>query len=283
MVGDLVSALRLIPQRRRWHWAVLVPLALAAAILESLGAGVILTLGTIVADPSRVSGVSFVARVAGRLPAAGPRTLIMTVSAGVLCFYLARGILLIAFAWVQEAIVQRTASEVAGRALHAYLTAPYVFHLRRNSAGLIHTIGHSVEIVFTSGLGSAVSIATEGLTLCGLIAVLAAAAPAATLVSVAALGLILLVPLGLIRDEARRIGAEIKTLDEALFQHLQQCLASFKEVRVLGAEGHFEARRSPRIGTVLRRSRRARARCRPGCACSSKRPFSLRSSSPSSS
>ena len=239
MLRDLVRALHLIPRRRRWQWVVLIPLALAAAALESMGAGVVLTLGTIVAEPARAVSLPVVSRIAAWLPRAAPQDLIITATAGVVVFYIARGLLLTLFAWVQETVVQRTASEVARRLLAAYLAAPYVFHLRRNSARLIQAAGHSVEAVYSSGLGAAVNFVTEALTLVGLIAVLAFAAPLATLVSVATIGLVLLGPLFVTRHLAVRHGADVKRLQEALLQDLQQSLASFKEVRVMGAERHF--------------------------------------------
>ena len=239
MLRDIVRALRLIPRRRRWQWVALIPLALAAAVLESMGAGVVLTLGTIVAEPARAASLPVVSRIAGWLPSAAPQELIITVTAGVVAFYIARGLLLTLFAWGQETVVQRTASEVARRLLEAYLAAPYVFHLQRHSARLIQAAGVSVEATYSSGLAAAVNFTTEVLTLAGLIAVLAFAAPLATLLSVAIIGVVLLGALFVTRHLAVRDGAEVKRTQEALLQDLQQSLASFKEVRVMGAQRHF--------------------------------------------
>ena len=49
---------------------------------------------------------------------------------------------------MQETIVQRSGSEVAQRLFGVDLAAPYVFHLRRNSATLIQAAGHSVEAAY---------------------------------------------------------------------------------------------------------------------------------------
>jgi ABC-type multidrug transport system fused ATPase/permease subunit len=239
MLRDLVRALHLIPRRRRWQWVVLIPLALTAAALESMGAGVVLTLGTIIAEPARAASLPVVSRIAGWLPAAAPQDLIIWMTTGVLIFYIGRGLVLTLFAWIQETVVQRSASEVARRLFEAYLAAPYVFHLRRNSATLIQSAAYSVEAAYSSGLAAAVNFTTETLTLAGLIAVLAVAAPVATLVTVGIIAVVLLGPLLVTRHLAVRYGAEIKRLQETLLQDLQQSLASFKEVRVIGGERHF--------------------------------------------
>ena len=239
MLRDFARALHLIPRRRRWQWAVLIPLALVAAALESMGASVVLALGTLVAEPGRVASLPFVSRIAAWLPHGQPREIIVTATIVVIVFYVARGLLLTLIAWVQETIVQRTGAEVAQRLLGSYLAAPYVFHLRRNSASLIQAVGYSVEAAFSSGLGAAVNIVTEALTVIGLIAVLTFAAPLVTIVSVATIGVVLLGPLFVTRRLVVRYGAEGKTLQETLLQDLQQSLASFKEVRVMGAHRHF--------------------------------------------
>ena len=66
----------------------------------------------------------------------------------------------------------------------------------------------------------------------------------------------LLGPLFVTRHLAVRYGADVKMLQEALLQDLQQSLASFKEVRVMGAERHFLsafAAHRDRLASVRRR------------------------------
>ena len=98
MLPDLVRALHLIPRRRRWQWVVLIPLALVAAALESMGASVVLALGTIVAEPGRAASLPLFSRIASWLPHAPPRDLIVTATVGVIVFYIARGLLLTSIA-----------------------------------------------------------------------------------------------------------------------------------------------------------------------------------------
>src|SRR5262245_36543113 len=104
MRHDLFRALHLIPRHRRGQWLILIPIALTAAVLEGLGAGVVLALGTVVAEPARLASLPLISRIAGWLPSAAPKALIITVSAGVVVFYAVRGLLLTAFVWVQESV-----------------------------------------------------------------------------------------------------------------------------------------------------------------------------------
>jgi ATP-binding cassette subfamily C protein len=238
VLTDITRTLRLVPRRRQWQWGLLVPLALGAALLEGLGAGMVLTLGTVVADPARMTGVPGLQWLPRAALPANPTGLVVVVSGLVIMFYVVRGLLLTGFVWIQDTVVQRTASEVATRLLRSYLLAPYALHLRRNSATAIQAVGTSVESAFALGLGSGVNIATEALTLLGLMAILALAAPLATGASAAALALVLLGPMLVVRRTARKLGAESKRLNEVLLQDVQQGLALLKETRIMGVEGH---------------------------------------------
>ena len=252
---SLLRAVRLIPRERRWQWAALVPMALASALLEGLGAGAVLALGTALADPTQALDLPVVSRLAPTL-AAEPRSPIVVISAAVVIFYLLRGLLLTLFNWAQETVVQRTGAAVAVRLFRAYLSAPYDFHLRRNSARLIQTAGQSVDGAVGFVLGSAVNLATEVLTLLGLVGVLAWSAPMATLFSLVVISVLLIAPLLVTRRLAPRLGTASRDLTHALIQDLQQSLASFKDVRVMGAENHFAgefASHRRRLATVRAR------------------------------
>jgi ATP-binding cassette subfamily C protein len=253
---SLLRAFNLVPRRRRWQWLLLVPMALGSALLEGIGAGAVFALGTVLGDPARARSLPLASRW---VPAAtDPATLIVAISTVAVLFYALRAVLLTLAVWAQDTIVQRTASAVAAQVFTGYLEAPYVFHLRRNSARLIQTAGASVDQAVALALGSTVNLAVEGLTLIGLLAVLAVSAPLAALVAVSAIALLLLVPLLVTRRWGPRLGAETRDIAEALVQDLQQGLASFKDVRVSGAEGYF----SERFGA--RRSRMATLRARQG-------------------
>src|SRR6187549_1705392 len=89
---------------------LLVPLALAAASLEGLGAGIGPTSGTIVFEQGRASTLPVVSVSPVGLPFVEPRPLEIMVSGGVAVFSLARSVLLNLLTWVQETVVQRTAS-----------------------------------------------------------------------------------------------------------------------------------------------------------------------------
>jgi len=239
MLNLIRRALRLIPPGRRARWASLVPLAIAAAALESAGAGVVFALVQVLANPSRAASMPVLSSIVARLPAESPNRIVVGFTAAVVVFYVLRSALLTLLVWGQNRIVQSTAADVATRLFRAYLSAPYIFHLRRNSTTLIHTAGQSVDSAFVLGLNAMVNIVTEVSTALGLIVILAYAAPAATAAAVAAMIVMLVAPLSLTRRLEARWSEEGKAMGEGLLFDLQQSLASLKEVRVMGVEPYF--------------------------------------------
>ncbi|BCS30965.1 ABC transporter ATP-binding protein [Luteitalea sp. TBR-22] len=213
-------------------------MACVAAVVEGVGAGAALALGTALAEPGRAASLPLLSRWA---PAASgdPRDSILAITLAAVAFYLLRAVLLTAFAWAQERIVHRTVASTTTRLVRAYLAAPYAFHLGRNSAALIQAATQSADNAVALGLGSLVNLTTEAITLTGLVTVLAVAAPGPTLGAVVVIGLLLLAPLGLTRHLAPRLGESVRRLNEDVLRHVQQALAMFRDVRVAGAEAHF--------------------------------------------
>ena len=121
-------------------------------------------------------------------------------------FYLAKNAFQIWQAWVQTARVAEGRAEIARRALAVYLAAPYPFHLRRNSAELIHNVTTAADDVCRRVLAPAVTVATETLVVLAIVAVLAFTSPAVTLALVLALGTSGAILLRVTRERARRWG-----------------------------------------------------------------------------
>lgn len=231
-------------------------MACVSAVIEGVGAGAALALGTALADPARAATLPLVSRW---MPIdAAPRRFVLTITLLAVAFYVLRAILLTLFAWAQEAIVQRTVASTKTRLMRAYLSAPYGFHLHRNSATSIQAATHSADSAVALGLGSLVNITTEAITLTGLVIVLAVAAPLPTLSAVVVIGLLLLAPLSVTRHVTPRLSESIRRLDEDALAHVQQALATFRDVRVAGVEASFVE------GVASNRRRHAVLRARLG-------------------
>jgi ATP-binding cassette subfamily C protein len=239
MLNDVRACLGLLSPQARWRWAALIPLALASAAAEAIGAGAAFGLITILGDPARAATLPVAAWIYPHLPRHDGPSIILAFTLLVMAFYIARNALLAVVTWVQEQALSVSVQQLSHRLLAAYLAAPYAFHFRHNSAGLIHRVTGAVHSVFRGVLGSLVNVAGEALVVAGIVVILALTAPGVTLVAVVVVGGLLLLPLTLSRHATARWGQAVARLDGETLQTLQQSLGGVKEVKLSGRERFF--------------------------------------------
>ena len=130
-------------------------------------------------------------------------------------------------------------ADLASSMLRRYLSAPYPFHIRRNSADLIRNLTSSMTEVLGGVLAASTGFVTDALIGVGLALMVFATSPALA----AAWGAVLLVAMALVlratRTAAGRFGASTYESGAALLQSLQEPLAGIKELKILGREGYF--------------------------------------------
>jgi ATP-binding cassette, subfamily B, bacterial PglK len=252
MLSDVRTCLGLLSPQARWRWIALVPFALAAAAAEAVGAGAAFGLISILGDPGRAATLPIAGWIHGRLPWRDDASVIVVFTVLTMAFYVARNGLLAAVTWVEERALSLSVRQLSHRLLAAYLAAPYAFHVRHNSAGLIHRVTDAVHSVFRGVLGSLVNVACEALVVAGIVVVLALTAPGVTLVAVVVVGGLLLLPLTLSRRATARWGRAVARLDAETLTTLQQSLNGVKEVKLTGREAFFLGQFDERVAAAAR-------------------------------
>ena len=252
MFADIRVCLSLLSRQARWRWAALLPLALAAAAAEAVGAGAAFGLISILGDPGRAATLPVASWIYRYLPRQDPPAVILAFTLLVMGFYIGRNAFLTAVTWVQEQALDASVRQLSHRLLAAYLGAPYAFHFRRNSAGLIHRVTDAVHSIFRGVLGSLVNTASEALVVSGIVLILALTAPVVTGIAVIVVGGLLLLPLSLSRHATSRWGRAVQQLDTDILKTLQQSLGGVKEVKVIGRESFFLSQFDERMAAAAR-------------------------------
>jgi ABC-type multidrug transport system fused ATPase/permease subunit len=223
----------LTPGERR-RWAALLPVAVVTAALEALAAAAVFGLVAVLGDPTRAASSPLLSRLGAHSsrPVLGALLVVMAL-------YVGRSAWLAAGTWVRHRVVGKSAVSLAGRMLLTYLTAPYAFHLRNDSASLIRKTTDAVERALGAFLASWVVLVTELCVVGGILVVLLVTAPLVGLVVVPTVAALVLIPLGLTRSLAGRWGREVQTAHEAVLRSLQSSLGAVKEVKLTGRERFF--------------------------------------------
>lgn len=242
MLADLKAVLGWLPGRERWRWLWLVPVAASSALIEAAGAIAVFGLLRLVVDPEQARSAPVVARLWNIWPTSEPRELVAALALGVGVFYVLRAAFLSWAEWLRQGIVYRSSAVAAERLLSRYLAADYAFHAKRRSASLIEPMTRAADIAYELMAGSAVNIFAETVIILALSAVLLASAPPITLVTVAAVLGLVLVPIVVMRRAWARIGESERHLHQQQLHLLQQSLGAIKDVKVTGRQALFEER-----------------------------------------
>jgi ATP-binding cassette, subfamily B, bacterial PglK len=252
MVADLRKCLALIPPSMRWRWAGLVPFMVLAAMMEAVGAGAVFGLIKIISEPRSVSDMWITAAVSRWLPWRDEFGVVVSFTVLVAMFYVLKNGLLALVNYIQTKVISDSKAALSRRMLKGYLTLPYAFHLRRNSAELIRNATDSVDSALGSFIAGALGLITEAMVVMGIVAILITMSPVVTLVAVSVLFALLAVLLRTTRRAATRWGALEQELRKTALQSLQQCLGAIKEVKVSGHEQFFYDSFSSLQGGLIR-------------------------------
>jgi ATP-binding cassette subfamily C protein len=134
------------------------------------------------------------------------------------------------------------AARAADRLFARYLSADYLFHVRRGPSAAIHEVARSTQVAYQLLAAPALNIVIECAVVTALVVVLTLVAPPPALLAAA----VVLAVAGVLLIATRRLwarcGALLKTLEEQQLHVLHQSLGAFKEVKLTGREAFFEAR-----------------------------------------
>jgi ATP-binding cassette subfamily C protein len=223
----------------RQRWLLLIPVAIVASAAEVGAASAIFLLLTMLTDPPAAMAIPSVTRLISWLPSQAPRWVVLQLTLLVAAYFVGRSLLMLGAQYLRHRIAKNSSAYLASEMLRRYLTAPYPFHFRRNSAELIRNCTTSVSDVLGRVLVGAVGSAADLCISAGLIAVLAITSPASTIAAGAVLIAIMLLILRLTRRAAERLGSDSHELASGMIKSLQQALGSIKEVKLLGRESYF--------------------------------------------
>jgi ATP-binding cassette subfamily C protein len=244
MFQGIARSLQLLTPRERAAWLALVPLALLTGLVEATAAALVFGLIAVLdGNQSALVWLGAFLRWVPGIHDGGIQTAFVTAIA----VFAGRSLFLGAGVYVRHRVINGSSKALAQRLLDAYLAAPYPFHLLRGSASLVYRISESADSVTRRFLPSAVALATEGLVVCGMVALLIGVAPAATVAMATLCALLVGI---LLRRSAQlfgRWGREQARAKEAIVSVLQQGFGGIKEVKVAGKERYFSTAFAERL------------------------------------
>ena len=234
------------PQRRRRFLQVGL-LSTAMAGLEMIAALAIAVLMGLVLSPGEVPALPVVGRLDEVFPGAVYEQFVLwtIVIFGVL--FLVRAVLFMVQQYAVARVAEVTGVQLSDRIVDGYLSMPYEWHLQRNSAELVRNAWDNVLQVVNGVFRPFAMVLAEGVLVIGLVIVLVAISPVATLLAGMALGITLWGTMAIVQPRLKELGRGRADAVQAVLQQLQQGFGGIRDLKLLGREGafseaHLEAR-----------------------------------------
>jgi ATP-binding cassette, subfamily B, bacterial PglK len=197
----------LVGEGRRVKWFALVILALLVTAVEAIGAGLIFVLLALITDPHAAPDLPIVGSLGRYVGTPVDERLILSVALGIAAFFILRSVLL-GQTYAQQRAAHTAGALLATRLLRGYLTMPYAFHLRRNSAEFIRNALESVQSVINHLVMPTVRLIAEVLIVAGLLLLLVAVSPLATALAAALLGPLVWLVMRIVHPRVKRLGRQ---------------------------------------------------------------------------
>ena len=221
---------------RRRLFVALIGLVLVSA-LEMLGLVLILPLMQLYAGSSTSSGM--LGQISNHLGNPSDGQLALTLASVVFVAFLLKGLFTLAFRWWILTFLNVQAATTSEQLFERYLHAPYLFHLRRNSADLIRMMGDAVNQTYLNVVNGLLSVVSEGTTITAVALVLLIVRPVPALGAILYFVVVGAIFLRYVKKRAQRAGVDMIEAARSTYQAALQGLGGIKEVQVRGKSRHF--------------------------------------------
>ncbi|WP_245893989.1 ABC transporter ATP-binding protein [Chamaesiphon polymorphus] len=130
-------------------------------------------------------------------------------------------------------------AEIALRLMKAYMTAPYTFHLKRNSADLIQNINNETNRFANGLMMPLLTSVSNALISLALLCLMIKTDP---LAFVTIIGVLMIAFMGIyaLKNPLKRWGQESSEAGAKIIQAINHGLGGLKETKVIGCESYFE-------------------------------------------
>ena len=227
----------LIDQPTRKRLAVSVALSAILAALDMVGVLAMLPMMQYVTGQSLDTGA--VGWVNNALGNPSPRTLVLSLALLIFGAFIVKDVASLVVRRWQLRFMAAQNIAVSSAMLEGYLTAPYSWHLRQNTGDKIWTIGAAVGAGYAGGLGSALGVLTELLTIGFIFGSLLVISPATAVAAAVYFGLVAFVIQRIIRPRIQAAGERNRVASQAVSKSSLQSLTAVKEIKLRKAHAPF--------------------------------------------
>ncbi|MDT0575175.1 ABC transporter ATP-binding protein [Croceicoccus sp. F390] len=248
--ASLKKLYSLLSPKDKRNGLILFVLMLVGAVLEVIGVAAVPAFVSAVVSPERLVEVPLVGPVLSQYAAQAGDMLIFWGALILVIVFAAKNAFLIFNFHLQLRYVMNRRMELSARLMTAYLSAPYHFHLERNTSELLRNVDSEVNTTCTTVLKTIMELVTRMVILIAVLAFLFLVEPVITLAWMVFLGIIAAIGVASISSRLQHYGLLQQQHRTKFTRALFQAFGGIKEIRVLGRERYFSRQVVGSLGTI---------------------------------
>lgn len=243
IVGDMMrkslwKMISLLDRPARHAFVMVAVMSVIAAAFEAVGVSLVFPFIKIITDPNWIREREWFAELENILQIKDQSQVFIIIALGlVFLFFIKNGYMAIYY-WVQYSLIYKGVARYSVRLLDAYMRAPYLLHLRHNSAEMIRNV-RDTPLEFFNAILALTILLTETLVGLLIVTVLLVAEPVGTIAAIVILSIFAALFFKLSSRPMYYWGKRRLNLLAEIQKSLQQSLSSIKECRVLRRESYF--------------------------------------------
>lgn len=239
LVRTAIQAFNLFDKKAQSQLIFLLILMVIGAVLEALGAAIIVPFVALLDNPSLITSNSVLHKTFLLSKANTENGFISLMAIFLLVYFLLKNLYL---TWSINAQYRFVYSEMPGfssKLLSKYIHQPISEHYKTNSSEMLRNVGNEVFMYFNNFVIPAMTLVTELMVMVAMIIVLLWTALVPTIVALFVLGSLTVVFYKVVRSRARHFGKEQQAHNAERIKWITQGLSSIKEIKILGCEKFF--------------------------------------------
>lgn len=258
MPETLKKIIYILPKGDSFKFFILLLLMLFAALLEVAGIGMIPAFVAIVADPERVMEIEWLEPVLTILEISTSQDLLIWGSITLVGIFIIKSLYIIAFNYFESRFIYHRRYTISHRMMRAYMHAPYIFHLRRNTAELLRNIAQEVNVFISTVVTNLLKMTREAVMAFAILVFLFVMEPLISLLVISLSGIGAGTFILMNKKKMKEYGQEEQERRSEMIKALNQGLGGIKDARVLNREEEFiekfriEALKSTRLKAYIR-------------------------------
>jgi len=243
VIASLKKLWWLLSARDRRNAFLLSGLLLINGLIEMVGVGIVPVYISIVAYPEKLIEHELVQTMfAAPGEVLTQTTLLYWGSVLMLVFFTVKLLYTLFLTYYQALFIHNRVLQIGDRLFTAYMRAPYVFHLDRNSAQLLRNLNTECALLGSNVLSPLVLLATHIFAALAITGLLIAASPGFAVASLVLFILFAALVSGQLHRKFKELGLKAQTARGELVRSVSEGLGGVKEIRVLRREGAFTRR-----------------------------------------